>query len=253
MDGWVDNGTSRTVSFQGLKPGKYKFAFMASNNDGVWSEPSTGTEIIVYPPAWKTWWAYSGYVGFFALTAFGTVRRRDKIQLARLDEGRRALELEEAREFQMKMLPKSCPKVMDLEIAAGIKTATEVGGDYYDFFPQRDNSIYVVVGDATGHGMTAGMMVSITKAGLYGTPPNMPPNEVSYGLNRTIKAIDLGKNKMAISIARFWDDRVEFTSAAMPPVYHYKSNTGDVDEILLEGLPLGSFKGEKYSLLEIST
>ena len=101
--------------------------------------------------------------------------------------------------------------------------------------------------------MTAGMMVSITKASLYGTPPNMPPNEVSYGLNRTIKAIDLGKNKMAISIARFWDDRVEFTSAAMPPVYHYKSNTGDVDEILLEGLPLGSFKGETYSLLEIST
>ena len=142
---------------------------------------------------------------------------------------------------------------MDLEIAAGIKTATEVGGDYYDFFPQHDNSIYVVVGDATGHGMTAGMMVSITKASLYGTPPNMPPNEVSYGLNRTIKAIDLGKNKMAISIARFWDDRVEFTSAAMPPVYHYKSNTGDVDEILLEGLPLGSFKGETYSLLEIST
>jgi ligand-binding sensor domain-containing protein len=253
LDGWVDNGTSRTVSFQGLKPGKYKFVFMASNNDGVWSEPSTGTEIIVHPPAWKTWWAYSGYVGFFALTAFGTVRRRDKIQLARLDEGRRALELEEAREFQMKMLPKNCPKVMDLEIAAGIKTATEVGGDYYDFFPQRDNSIYVVVGDATGHGMTAGMMVSITKAGLYGTPPNMPPNEVSYGLNRTIKAIDLGINKMAISIARFWDDRVEFTSAAMPPLYHYKSNTGDVDEILLEGLPLGSFKGETYSLLEIST
>ena len=55
---------------------------------------------------------------------------------------------------------------MDLEIAAGIQTATEVGGDYYDFFPQRDNSIYVVVGDATGHGMTAGMMVSITKAWL---------------------------------------------------------------------------------------
>ena len=42
---------------------------------------------------------------------------------------------------------------------------------------------------------------------------------------------------MAISIARFWEDRVEFTSAAMPPIYHYKSETNEVDEILLEGLP----------------
>jgi ligand-binding sensor domain-containing protein/ribosomal protein L30E len=253
LESWVDNGTSRTVSFQGLKPGKYKFVFMASNNDGIWSEPSAGTEIIVHPPIWKTWWAYSGYAGFFALTAFGTVKRRDKAQLVRLEEGRRVQELEDAREFQMKMLPKKCPKVMDLEIVAGLKTATEVGGDYYDFFPQRDNSVYVVVGDATGHGMTAGMMVSITKAGLYGTPPNIPPNEVSFGLNRTIKAIELGKNKMAISIARFWENKVEFTSAAMPPVYHYKSKTGDVDEILLKGLPLGSFKGETYGLIEIST
>ena len=55
---------------------------------------------------------------------------------------------------------------MDLEISAGIKTATEVGGDYYDFFPQKDDSVYVVVGDATGHGMTAGMMVSITKVAV---------------------------------------------------------------------------------------
>ena len=253
LESWVDNGTNRAVSFQGLRPGKYKFVFMASNNDGIWSEPSAGTEIIVHPPAWKTWWAYSGYVGFFALTAFGTVKRRDKAQLVRLEEGRRIQELEDAREFQMKMLPRECPKVMDLEIVAGLKTATEVGGDYYDFFPQRDNSIYVVVGDATGHGMTAGMMVSITKAGLYGTPPNIPPNEVSFGLNRTIKAIELGKNKMAISIARFWENKVELTSAAMPPVYHYHAETGDVDEILLKGLPLGSLKGETYGLLEIST
>ena len=253
LDSWVDNGTSKTVSFQGLDPGKYKFVFMASNNDGVWSEPSKGTEIIVHPPAWKTWWAYSGYAGFFALTAFGVVRRRDKTQLLKLEESRRTQELEEAREFQMKMLPKKCPEVMDLEIAAGIQTATEVGGDYYDFFPQRDNSIYVVVGDATGHGMTAGMMVSITKAGLYGTAPNMPPNEVSKGLNRTIKAIELGKNKMALSIARFWSDRVEFTSAAMPPIYHYQANTEDVDEILLEGLPLGSFKGETYGQVDIAS
>ena len=252
QENWLENGTSRKASFQGLDPGEYEFLFMASNNDGVWSEQSDGVKIAVRPPAWKTWWAYSSYIGLIAITAFGMVKRRDKNQMVKLEETRRTEELEEARNFQLKMLPKECPKILNLDIAATIETATEVGGDYYDFFPQKNKeSVYVVVGDATGHGMTAGMMVSITKAGLYGTQPNIPPNEISYGLNRVIKAFSLGKTKMAISIARFWEDRVEFTSAAMPPVYHYHGDTGDTDEILLEGLPLGSIKGETYSQVEI--
>ena len=254
IDDWVDNGTSRNVSFQGLKAGEYNFQYMSSNNDGLWSNPSDAILIKVYPPLWKTWWAFSGYLGLAALTVFGSVRTRDRSQAKKLEETRRIAELEEARDFQMKMLPKDeeFPDMLGLEIAAGIKTATEVGGDYYDFFPQKD-CLYIVVGDATGHGMTAGMMVSITKAGLYGTPPNIPPNEVTYGLNRTIKSINLGKNKMAINVARFYSDRVEFTSAAMPPVYHYKAESDEVDELLIEGLPLGSFKGETYTMLEIDS
>ena len=249
---WIDNGTSRKVSFQGIIPGEYKFRFMSSNNDGVWSEASDPITINVYPPIWKTWWAYSGYLGLATLAFFGSVKTRDKTQAKKLEEDRRITELEEAREFQMKMLPKKFPNMLGLDIAAGIKTATEVGGDYFDFFPQsNDDSLHVVVGDATGHGMTAGMMVSITKAGLMGSPQNIPPNEISYGLNRIIKDIELGKNKMAINIAKFTEDKVEFTSAAMPPVYHYIADTGVVDELLLEGLPLGSFKGETYSLVNM--
>ena len=254
LDSWVENGTSRIASFQGLEPGEYKFIYMASNNDGLWSPPSDAILIKVYPPLWKTWWAFSGYLGLAALAVFGSVRRRDQTQAKKLEENRRIAELEEARQFQLKMLPKKFPNMLGLDIAAGIKTASEVGGDYYDFFPQKEeNSLYVVVGDATGHGMTAGMMVSITKAGLMGSPHNIPPNEISFGLNRIIKDIELGKNKMAINIAKFWSDRVEFTSAAMPPVYHYKAKTDEVDELLLEGLPLGSFKGETYSLLTMDS
>ena len=254
IDSWVDHGTARSVSFQGLTPGDYNFEFMSSNNDGKWSEASIPINIKVYPPIWKTWWAFSSYIGLAALAVFGSVKTRDRSQAKRLEEGRRAAELEEAREFQLKMLPKKFPDMLGLEIAAGIKTATEVGGDYYDFFPQsNDDSLHVVVGDATGHGMTAGMMVSITKAGLMGSPQNIPPNEISYGLNRIIKDIELGKNKMAINIAKFTTDKVEFTSAAMPPVYHYIGNTGAVDELLLEGLPLGSFKGETYSLINMES
>ena len=116
-------------------------------------------------------------------------------QKYQLEEERRIKELEEARDFQMSLIPQSPPEHPDYDIALHMKTSTEVGGDYYDFFPQEDGSMYVVCGDATGHGLNAGMMVSITKAGLYGSDFDTPATTTSR-LNKTIKAIDLAIEKV---------------------------------------------------------
>src|SRR5262249_48274780 len=77
---------------------------------------------------------------------------------------RRALELEEARQLQLSMLPRSAPKVAQMEIATYMKTATEVGGDYYDFHLSDDGTLTVAIGDATGHGLKAGTVVTATKS-----------------------------------------------------------------------------------------
>ncbi len=66
---------------------------------------------------------------------------------------RKTQELEEARELQLAMLPKVLPKHEDLEIAVYMKTATEVGGDYYDFCFSENDSLNICLGDATGHGI----------------------------------------------------------------------------------------------------
>ena len=64
---------------------------------------------------------------------------------------RRARELEEARQLQLSMLPKGLPDLPHLDIAADIKTASEVGGkDYYDFHTSEDGTLTIVVGDANG-------------------------------------------------------------------------------------------------------
>ena len=47
------------------------------------------------------------------------------------------------------MLPKKFPELSDLDIAAGLITSTEVGGDYYDYFLEDNGDIYIVCGDAT--------------------------------------------------------------------------------------------------------
>src|SRR5262245_40032695 len=90
-------------------------------------------------------------------------RRRQEVEA---ENEQRAKELEEARQLQLSMLPKSVPQLPHVEIAALMKTATEVGGDYYDFHVGADGALTIAIGDATGHGLKAGTVVAVTK-GLF--------------------------------------------------------------------------------------
>jgi len=243
---WVDAGNRRFASYTNLPPGEYTFKVKGSNNDGVWNEQGASILINVSPPPWATWWAYTIYVALLGISVYGFVGYRERTHKREIEENRKSEELDLARQFQEDMLPKKMPDTPLYDVTAVIKTSTEVGGDYYDFFQQDDGSLYVVCGDATGHGMTAGMMVSITKAGLYGIPA-IPTDQITNRLNRVIKNIELGTNRMALNVSYFKNGEVQFTSAGMPPAYHYISSTGQVKEILQVGLPLGGIQGERYS------
>lgn len=242
---WIDARNRRFTSYTNLPPGEYVFQVTGSNNDGLWNEKPAEVQVSVFPPPWATWWAYAIY---FILISTGIyyylqyVKERDKREN---EELRKTEELELARQFQLDLLPSYIPRLPEYEIAAKIDTATEVGGDYYDFFEQDDGSIYLVTGDATGHGMTAGMMVSITKAGLHGiSQPDT--KDIMNQLNTVIKNIDLGQNRMALNIGHLKNGSVEFSSAGMPPLYMYNSKEKKLKEILQVGLPLGSLKAEDY-------
>jgi len=75
-------------------------------------------------------------------------------------------ELREARNLQLSILPKTVPKHPDIDMAFYMKTANEVGGDYYDFQQMEDSTFIVVIGDVTGHGMKSGVVVAVMK-GLF--------------------------------------------------------------------------------------
>ncbi len=249
MDGydleWINAGERRFANYTNLPAGKYTFKVMGANNDGLWSANSTNVNVIVYPPVWRTWWAYALYIFTLVGMIFMYVKYIERKNLKENEELRKSEELELARQFQLDLLPSKVIQHDDYEIIAYIETATEVGGDYYDFFQQPDGSIYVVAGDATGHGMTAGMMVSITKAGLHGIS-DTDTKEIMNKLNNIIKSIELGKNRMALNIGHLKEDIMQFSSAGMPPIYIYDSENKSVQEILQVGLPLGSLKKDHY-------
>ena len=71
---WIYSYTRRFASYPNLEPGKYVFRVKGSNNDGVWNEVGASIAIIISPPWWKTWWAYTLYGSIFVVVLYGLRR-----------------------------------------------------------------------------------------------------------------------------------------------------------------------------------
>ena len=249
LDSWVQNGTNRSVSLQGLGDGDFIFQFKASNNDGIWTETPYSLSLEVIPPWYSTWYAYALYVlSTIGVGAFAFVGV-DKLRVKAREDQRKDEELAQARDFQLKMIAKEIPDFEGMSIQAYMRTSTEVGGDYYDFFELEDGSFYVVCGDATGHGSQSGMMVSITKAGLAGIVSDSP-DVILHRLNNVVRRVDTGRLRMSLSVCIFRNNKLFISAAAMPPAYLYREETKEVEEIEIHNLPLGGLDNESFDLIE---
>lgn len=60
---WIYSGNKHSATYTNLDPGTYVFRVKGSNNDGIWNEQGASIKIAILPPPWKTWWAYTIYVG----------------------------------------------------------------------------------------------------------------------------------------------------------------------------------------------
>jgi Stage II sporulation protein E (SpoIIE) len=93
-------------------------------------------------------------------------------------------ELEIGARIQTCLLPKSVA-IPELELAAKMVPASEVGGDYYDAFPVGDGGV-IGIGDVAGHGLTSGLvmlMVQSIVSALARRSPSAPPRELVSALN----------------------------------------------------------------------
>jgi serine phosphatase RsbU (regulator of sigma subunit) len=258
---WLYSGTRRFTSYPNLDPGEYVFRVKGSNNDGLWNEEGKSIRLIIKPPWWKTNWAYASYFVLFLVGGFsfdryqrsrikGIEQRRAQLALLRAENQRKTQELEEARQLQLSMLPKVLPQLPHLDIAVYMKTATEVGGDYYDFHVGMDGTLTVVIGDATGHGMRAGTMVTTTKS-LFSSHASNPDILFTFQeITRCIKTMNMHMLSMCLSILKIQGNRMQISAAGMPPALLYRSKTKSVEEIVLKGMPLGAVQDFPYELRE---
>jgi hypothetical protein len=163
---------------------------------------------------------------------------------------RKTEELEEARKLQLSMLPKELPQLPDIDIEVYMQTATEVGGDYYDFKVGLDGTLITVIGDATGHGMKAGTVVTITKSLFNSMAANENILSTFDNISQVIKGMKFRQLAMCLIMMKIKGNRLSMSSAAMPPILIYRTKNKTVEELLLKGMPLGTMKKFPYKKIE---
>jgi hypothetical protein len=96
---------------------------------------------------------------FVALLAVGSLLAMELVDKINYRD-----ELELARDLQASLIPRTLPTVPEWELGAANRIANTVGGDIYDFVPLADGRLAVLFGDASGHGMAAGLVMAVAHA-----------------------------------------------------------------------------------------
>lgn len=202
-----------------------------------------------------------GFIGFFiamsvylsrhiARTNKKVVEQEMAQKLLEAENARQSQELEEARQLQLSMLPKTVPALPNLDIAVHMQTATEVGGDYYDFHLADDGALTIAIGDATGHGTKAGTLVSIIKGFFIAEVGQTDILTFFRKATQTIKQMHLGNLYMALMLVKIKGNKMTASSAGIPPIYIYRSQSKSVQKITIKGMPLGGPEFLQYELKE---
>lgn len=162
---------------------------------------------------------------------------------------RKTFELEEARKLQLSMLPQKLPQLKGFELCAKVFTASEVGGDYYDYHQNNGNELLLTLGDATGHGVAAGTMVTATKALFQNCMPTDSLDSLLRQLSSALQNMNFKRMFMSLSLLRLHQDRFEYCAAGMPGLWLLDTENKSITKYVSKGMALGTSVQFNYQVI----
>jgi phosphoserine phosphatase RsbU/P len=173
-----------------------------------------------------------------------------------LHNARLANDLSIAETVQKRFLPQSLPKIPGYEFFAYYQPTYEVGGDYYDFMPLPSNKLGIALGDVSGKGVAAAlMMAKFSGDARFCVSTEPSPQAAIEKLNGLFCAAGIDEKfmTMSLSLLDIEKDRVKFCSAGHPPLFLRRAD-GRVEELGdddFAGFPLGIMPDWEYKQLEV--
>src|SRR3984893_2574308 len=167
---------------------------------------------------------------------------------ARESETRMRSELDTAREIQRQLLPTGAREVPGLDLAAAYVPARELGGDFYDFLPYGQGRLGFMLGDVSGKGTAAALYGSLAIGTVREIVVSSTCNPASMlqMLNRRMHGARLDARFIAMLFAVYdaAAHRLTLSNAGGP--YPLLVRGGGLQEIRVEGVPLGLFLDSEY-------
>jgi serine phosphatase RsbU (regulator of sigma subunit) len=189
-----------------------------------------------------------------------TIRMRREIQAReqRLKQEAHARErieqeLQVARRIQQASLPEAVPALDGWEISPRYRPAREVGGDFFDFLELEDGRLGLVVGDATGKGVPAALVMSTTCGMLRAVAQasDYSPGEVLERVNEALTA-RIPANMFVTCFYGILDPSSgSFAYANAGHDLPFRRHGGDAEELRARGMPLGLMPGMSYEEKEV--
>src|SRR5215212_982939 len=185
----------------------------------------------------------------WGLGTLGSKLRGVRLEQERIERERVEQELQVARSIQQASLPKEVPQLQGWQISPFYEPAREVGGDFYDFHLLSEERLGVVVGDATGKGIPAALVMSTTCGMLQLAAQALDsssPGEVLAQVNETLFA-RIPSNMFVTCFYAILDPHsgtLRYANAGHDPPYVRRR--GDCEELRARGMPLGLMPQMSY-------
>jgi serine phosphatase RsbU (regulator of sigma subunit)/pSer/pThr/pTyr-binding forkhead associated (FHA) protein len=175
-----------------------------------------------------------------------------KLLEERFERERLERELELASEIQQRFQPSAPPQISGYEFQGISFSCYEIGGDYYDFVQRPNGNLFIALGDVSGKGTAAALLMSSLHAAVHA--------QISAGssLSQLLDAVNryLAENTPANRFVTFFaaelspsNGKLNYINAGHnPPLIARRDNT--VETLPSSGLPLGIMEGAEYELAE---
>lgn len=175
-----------------------------------------------------------------------------------LSDQKKALLL--AEEVQKSLLPQTAPFLEGLEVAGRSVSCDEIGGDYFDYFEmagERPGSFGAVVGDISGHGVDAALLMT-TARGFFRMRASKPGSlsEVVSDMNRYLAKDLEGTGRFMTLFSLLIDNisgQMSWVRAGHDPAMVYSPINDGFVELVGKGLPLGIVEDAVYEELQLET
>jgi serine phosphatase RsbU (regulator of sigma subunit)/predicted ester cyclase len=184
----------------------------------------------------------------WGMGTIGATLRKQRLEQEISERERIAQELKVARDIQQASLPKEVPTIEGWKISPFYRPAREVGGDFYDFHLLSEGHVGLVVGDATGKGVPAALVMSSTRSMLRALArASNSPGEVLKQVNDLLVS-DIPPNMFVTCFYAILDPesgRLRYANAGHDLPYLHRGR-GEAEELRARGMPLGLMPGMSY-------